>query len=158
VSLPVTLATHAAFTIERTFKASPARVFSGWARAEAKAVWFVGGGAWRDVIRAFDFREGGCDRLLGEKDDGTRSDFRNRYWEIIPDRRIVYTYEMILNDVRISVSLATIELSPEGVGTKMQLTEQGAYVAPFDPKGDDNGSRERGTRELLDRLATWVES
>ncbi|WP_255662547.1 hypothetical protein [Myxococcus sp. RHSTA-1-4] len=33
-------ATHATFTIERTYAASPARVFAAWSRLEAKARWF----------------------------------------------------------------------------------------------------------------------
>ena len=32
--------THATFVIERTYDASPARVFAAWSEAEAKARWF----------------------------------------------------------------------------------------------------------------------
>jgi uncharacterized protein YndB with AHSA1/START domain len=148
---------HASFTIERSFKASPARVFAAWATAEARATWFVGGQGWTQLIREFDFREGGRERVVGRKGSGTTSDFRAAYVEVIPDRRIVFTYEMFLNDVRVSVSLATIELWPEGKGARMKLTEQGAYLVVYDPQGDDNGSRERGTRELLDNLARHVD-
>jgi uncharacterized protein YndB with AHSA1/START domain len=147
---------HASFTIERSFKASPARVFAAWATAEARATWFVGGHGWTQLIREFDFREGGRERVVGRKGTGTISDFRASYVEVIPDRRIVFTYEMFLNDVRVSVSLATVELWPDGKGARMKLTEQGAYLVAYDPQGDDNGSRERGTRELLDNLAKHV--
>lgn len=150
-------ATHASFTIERRFRASPARVFAAWAKAEARATWFVGGEGWTQLIREFDFREGGRERVVGRKGSGTISDFRASYIEIVPDRRIVFTYEMILNDARISVSLATIELWPEGTGARMKLTEQGAYLVAYDPQGDDNGSRECGTRELLDNLVRYVD-
>jgi uncharacterized protein YndB with AHSA1/START domain len=150
-------ATHASFSIERSFKATPARVFAAWATAEARATWFVGGSGWTEVIREFDFREGGRERVVGRKGSGTISDFRASYVEIISDRRIVFAYEMILNDVRISVSLATIELWPEGKGARMRLTEQGAYLCAYDPQGDDNGSRERGTHELVDNLARYVD-
>ena len=148
---------HASFTIERSFKASPARVFAAWATAEARATWFVGGDGWTQLIREFDFREGGRERVVGRKGTGTISDFRASYVEVVPDRRIVFTYEMFLNDVRVSVSLATVELRPEGKGARMKLTEQGAYLVVYDPQGDDNGSRERGTRELLDNLARHVD-
>lgn len=150
-------ATHASFTIERTFKASPARVFAAWAKAEARATWFVGGHGWTQLIREFEFREGGRERVVGRKGTGTISDFRASYVEVVSDRRIVFTYEMFLNDVRVSVSLATIELWPEGKGARMKLTEQGAYLVAYDPQGDDNGSRERGTRELLDNLERYVD-
>lgn len=150
-------ATHASFAIERSFKASPARVFSAWATADARAAWFVGGNGWNQLIREFDFREGGRERVVGRKGSGTISDFRASYMEVIPDRRIVFAYEMFLNDVRVSVSLATIELWPDGKGARMKLTEQGAYLVAYDPQGDDNGSRERGTRELMDNLASYVD-
>ncbi len=149
-------ATHGGFTIERGFKASPARVFAAWATPEARATWFVGGHGWTQLIREFDFREGGHERVVGRKGSGTVSDFRASYVEIIPHRRIVFTYEMFLNDVRVSVSLATIELRPEGDRTCMKLTEQGAYLVAYDPHGDDNGSRERGTRELMDNLSSYL--
>lgn len=149
-------ATHATFTIERSFKASPSRVFAAWATAEARATWFVGGHGWTQLIREFDFREGGREQVVGRKGSGTISDFRASYVEVIPDRRIVFAYEMFLNDVRVSVSLATIELWPEDKGARMKLTEQGAYLVAYDLQGDDNGSRERGTRELLDNLAMHV--
>jgi uncharacterized protein YndB with AHSA1/START domain len=149
-------AAHADFSIERRFKASPARVFAAWAKADARATWFVGGHGWTQLIREFDFREGGRERVVGRKGSGTISDFRADYVEIIPDRRIVFTYEMFLNDERVSVSLATIELWPEGKGTRMKLTEQGAYLVAYDPQGDDNGSRERGTRELMDNLEKYL--
>lgn len=149
-------ATHASFTIDRAFKASPARLFAAWATAEARATWFVGGDGWTPLIREFDFREGGRERVVGRKGSGTISDFRATYLEVIRDRRIVFTYEMFLNDARVSVSLATIELWPEGKGARMKLTEQGAYLVAYDPQGDDNGSRERGTRELMDNLANYV--
>lgn len=149
--------THADFSIERRFMASPARVYAAWATADARAKWFVGGPGWTQLIREFDFREGGRERVVGRKGTGTISDFRATYVETLPDRRIVFTYEMFLNDVRVSVSLATIELWPDGKGTKMKVTEQGAYLVGYDPQGDDNGSRRRGTEELMDNLARHVE-
>ncbi|MDP3739905.1 MAG: SRPBCC family protein [Hyphomonadaceae bacterium] len=150
-------AKHASFTIERKFKAPPKRVFAAWATLEAKQKWFAGGEGWTEEVRGFDFREGGSEELVGRKKTGTVSAFFCRYWEIIPDQRIVYAYDMHLDGVRISVSLATIELRPEGTGTHMTLTEQGAYLVPYDPDGDDHGSRLRGTTELIDRVVKYVD-
>lgn len=147
---------HDTFVIERRLKASPARVFAAWSTLEAKKAWFFGGEGWEEQSRAFDFREGGVEELVGRKGSGTISAFHCRYFEIVPDRRIVYAYDMHLNGVRISVSLATIELRPEGTGTHLTLTEQGAYLVSYDPNGDDHGSRLRGTMELVDRVEAWV--
>jgi uncharacterized protein YndB with AHSA1/START domain len=71
------------------------------------------------------------------------------YRDIVPDERIVYTYEMLMDGARISVSLTTIELKPEGQRTVLTLTEQGAF---FDGL-DSPAQREHGTGSLLDALA-----
>ncbi len=49
--------------------------------------------------------------------------YRALYWDIVRDQRIVYTYELLLHATRISVSLVTIELEPDGGGTRLTLTE-----------------------------------
>ena len=67
---------------------------------------------------------------------------------LVPDQRIVYSYVMHLDEQRISVSLATIELLPDGKGTLLKLTEQGVFLDGY----DDAGKREDGTKGLLDQL------
>ncbi len=57
-------------------------------------------------------------------------------------------HRMQLDRRLISVSLATVEFRPEGSGTKLALTEQGAFLDGY----ADDGSRERGTGFLLDNL------
>jgi uncharacterized protein YndB with AHSA1/START domain len=66
----------------------------------------------------------------------------------VPNERIISTYEMHLDETRISVSLATVELSPAGKGTRLVYTEQGAFLDGF----DDVAGREHGTGKLLDAL------
>jgi hypothetical protein len=55
---------------------------------------------------------------------------------------------MLLDDVRISVSLTTVELEATGSGTRLTFTEQGVYLDGY----DDAGEREHGPGELLDQL------
>jgi uncharacterized protein YndB with AHSA1/START domain len=74
--------------------------------------------------------------------------FNARYQDIVPNERIIYSYDMNLDEKRISVSFATIEFEAAGSGTKLTITEQGAFLDGY----DDAGSRERGTRWLLDKL------
>lgn len=57
-----------------------------------------------------------------------------------------------MNDKRISVSLATIEFRPAGAGTRLVVTEQGAFLDGY----DDAGGREQGTRWLLDKVGQAV--
>ena len=139
---------HDSFTIEREFAASPARVFAAFATIEGKSAWFEGADKWKQLERSFDFRIGGQERLRGEWKNGMITEFSAVYQDIVPNARIVYSYAMRVNEQRISVSLATIELQPAGSGTRLVLTEQGAYLDGY----EDKGSRERGTRELLGKL------
>ena len=55
---------------------------------------------------------------------------------------------MLMDDKRISVSVATIEFKPTGTGTRLVLTEQGVFLDGYDTAA----SREHGTRELLEAL------
>ena len=71
----------------------------------------------------------------------------------MPNQRIIYTYDMHLGASRISVSLTTIEFAPAGKGTRLVLTEQGAFLNGY----DDAGQREHGTNLLMDALGRFVE-
>ena len=145
---------HGMFTIERTYAASPAKVFRALTDLEAKSRWFSGGPDYTVVEREMDVRPGGRERLKGRWANGNTTDFSAVYWDVIADRRLVYTYEMKLNERKISVSLATLEISAQGDGARLRVTEQGAFLDGY----DDAGSREHGTGFLLDRLgASLVE-
>ena len=144
--------THSTFTLERTYGASPARVFAAFAVPEQKAVWFAGPPEWPLAAFEVDFRVGGRELNRGGPKEGPMHSFEALYYDIVPDERIVYSYEMHLDDKRISVSLATIELSPAAGGTRLTLTEQGAYLDDF----DDPTLRETGTSDLLDALGAFL--
>jgi hypothetical protein len=51
------------------------------------------------------------------------------------------------------VSLATFEFKAAGGGARLIMTEQGAFLDGY----DDNGSRERGSRELVEKLSRYLE-
>ncbi len=141
---------HGVFSVERTYDASVERVWRALSDREAKAKWFGGTvGEWTEIERAMDFRVGGAERAKGRWKNGVVSTFDAVYHDIVPDQRIVYSYTMHLNDAKISVSLATMELKAESSGrTRLKVTEQGAFLDGY----DDDGSRERGTAFLLDKI------
>lgn len=148
--------THASFTITRRWNASPARVFAAFADQKMKDVWFNGGPDCEIVSRSFDFREGGKEHEAGRWSSGVVSKFDCIYLDIVPPTneagRIIYSYVMHLDDRKISVSQAAIELIPDGDGTKFLLTEYGDYLDGY----DDAGGREQGTNLLIDALAKYL--
>ena len=109
--------THATFVIERTYDASPERVFQAWADPAEKRRWFGGPEEWEHSNHEIDFRVGGRERESGGPKGGPTHYFEALYWDIVPNERIVSTYEMHLDDVRISVSLAT---SAPGVSSALR--------------------------------------
>jgi uncharacterized protein YndB with AHSA1/START domain len=138
---------HGTFSLERTYDAPPAVVFHAFSDAAAKARWFGGGDGFTVIEREMDVRPGGRERVKGRWAKGTVSLFDAVYFDVVPNERLVYAYEMHIDDRKVSVSLATIELAPARAGTRLVVTEQGAFL-----DGNDDGSRERGTAFLLDRL------
>jgi uncharacterized protein YndB with AHSA1/START domain len=142
-------AVHDTFRIERHFDAAPARVFRAFADPQAKAQWFGGPAEMKREDESFDFREGGRETQVSVFGDGTKFGFYVTYTDIVPDERIVYTYEMTMNGRRISVSVATIELRAAAGGTDFTLTEQGVYLDGL----DNSAQRKQGTEDLMDALA-----
>ena len=145
-------AVHDSFTIERVFDASPQRLFAAFATIEGKSRWFVGPPGWTLVERQFDFRVGGLERAVGRFENGGLSVFDAVYHDIVPDQRIVYSYRMAKTDTPISVSLATLQIAPEGAMARLIMTEQGVFLDDF----IDGGGREQGTKFLLDQLAATL--
>ncbi len=145
---------HGEFTIRRSFAASPAQVFRALTDPAAKARWFSGPEGWVALEREMDVRPGGRERAKGRWPSGLVTTFDAVYFDVVPNERLVYAYEMHLDERRISVSLATLQLEAEGAGTRLTLTEQGAFLDGY----DDAGARENGTGGLLDRLAESLDA
>src|SRR6202158_723467 len=119
-------ATHSTFTIERNYDASPARVFAAWADVNAKGQWFGAGGE-----HELDFREGGREHFEAAVGGAVYS-YDALYEDIVEDERIVYTYNMCRDGVRMSVSVTTVELTADGAGSHLRYTEQGGFLARSD--------------------------
>lgn len=144
--------THATFVIEREYKVAPAKVFAAFADPKQKVKWFGGPDDWEKSNHKLDFRVGGKESVSGGPPGGTVHAYNGTIWDIVPNERIVIGYEMHLDKQRISVSLGTTEIRPNGAGSKLIYTEQGAYLDGY----DDAGERERGTQELFDQLEAFL--
>jgi uncharacterized protein YndB with AHSA1/START domain len=116
---------HATLVVERTYDVPPERAFAAWADPGAKARWFADS----QTTLELDFRVGGRERSRGTSPDGNAYTYEALYQDIVAAQRIVYTYDMHLQETRISVSLATVEFTPVGFnGTRLVFTEQGAFL------------------------------
>lgn len=142
---------HATFTITRDFEAPAARVWGAFAREDVKARWF---GAHGDAVviteRIFDFRPGGRETAVGHWKTGMVSNFQATYHDIVEGQRIVYVYDMLVNDWKMSVSLATIEVEARGSGSRLTITEQGAFFGEDAAK--NAAGRAQGTTQLMGML------
>jgi uncharacterized protein YndB with AHSA1/START domain len=96
-----------------------------------------------------DFRVGGREAFVGGPPGATVHTYESRFHDIVPEQRIVYTYEMYADETRISVSVATVEFQSVGDVTRLVLTEQGVFLDGHDTAAQ----REEGTRTFLESLA-----
>ena len=149
---------HDGFTLERSYPVEAARVFGAFASWEAKNVWGDTGdieeAAGDAGIVEFDFRPGGRERF-GHVRDGVTYRYIGLYYDIVPDRRIVYSYEMYAGETRISVSLATIEFVEQDGLTRLTVTEQGAYLDGIDGP-EANELRREGLAAMIDQLTGYL--
>lgn len=146
--------THATFTIERSYDSPPAKVFKAFADPAIKRRWFVEGEGWEVEEFTADFKVGGQERSRFRFRGGTPIRNDTAYHDIVPNERIIFAYTMTIGENRISASLATVEFKPEGRGTMLLFTEQGAFLDGL----DQVEGRKGGWGELLDALRRSLQS
>jgi uncharacterized protein YndB with AHSA1/START domain len=143
---------HSTFAIDRNYPVAPSRVFAAFANGATKRRWFSPGNGTEVLEFTLDFRVGGREQSryrfeggpAGAPAGGTEFGNDTTYQDIVPDRRIVFAYTMTMADKRISASLGTVELVPEGKGTRLTYTVLDG--------GDGPQMREKGWRGLLQNL------
>jgi uncharacterized protein YndB with AHSA1/START domain len=144
---------HSTFVIERSYPATPERVFGAFADPTRKRRWFVESGGHTVEHYELDFRVGGKERARFRFKEGTpvqglvcTND--TSYQDIVPNRRVVHASTMTVGERCISASLATFEFLPSENGTDLIFTHQGAFFEG----ADGPEMREAGWRKLLEQL------
>jgi uncharacterized protein YndB with AHSA1/START domain len=99
-----------------------------------------------------DFRIGGHERLSGTMPGGRSFSYDAIYRDIVDGRRIISAYDVSIDGRRMSVSLMTIALSAVAGGTRLVLTEQGAFLDGL----DSNDQRQEGAIDSLDQLEAYL--
>jgi uncharacterized protein YndB with AHSA1/START domain len=149
----MTAARRTSFEIERTFSATPAAVFRAWADPDAKRQW-SDCHADHTVEYRLDFRPLGRETHRVCSPEHGEQLVEKVFFDIVPDRRIVFSYDIVVRGKRISVSLVTVEFNPSGGGTRMLYAEQLVYLDGH----HDLPMRIHGTEEGLDRLRLAVDA
>lgn len=118
------------FTVSRHLDAPPEGVFTAFADTTIRRRWLRLPG--RQTAYDHEFRIGG-----GESSRSTFTtmdaaaeelEYRSRYIELTPNRRLVFGYESTVNGVLCWTSLVPVQPRSQGSGTRLEWTEQAAFL------------------------------
>ncbi len=143
---------HATFVIERTYPSAVSIVWHALSDNDARDRWFSGEPTFELHDKSHDFSVGGRGIETGRWHNGPSTRFESTYTDIVDQQRIVFTYDMWIDEQHMSTSLTTMFVEPDGDGTRLTYTEQGVH---FDGLDTTEG-REEGTRGLLDNLGAFL--
>jgi len=143
---------HDTLVFEREYPFPPATVFAAWADAGQRIRWHVPGDDWELVEFDQNFRVGGHERSrFGPKGSPHLRD-EGRFLDIVPGQRIVSAGTMHDHEVRISLTLCTVELAATVAGTRVRLTDQSAFLERRERPEDRRG----GWGRILERLGEFL--
>lgn len=140
------------FTLVRDYPVPVEVVWTAFADAEQKRSWFGTSDDWSTGEWQHDFRVGGVDVAEGDFHGGPLSRYVARYTDIVEFNRIVTSYDMWLDEVHISTSVASYEFEAVAEGTRLHHTEHGIHLDGF----DDGSQREAGSQGLHARLEAFL--
>jgi uncharacterized protein YndB with AHSA1/START domain len=138
---------------ERKLSATPSAVFAAYADARERAKWSAPSPTAAVVYASTDFQVGGADHFRCGSVDDLRFAGVVQYLDIVAEQRIVYSEVISAAGARLSVSLVTWEMRPNGESTHLVVT---AHVVSF--VGDDIilGTRD-GMNGALDNFGRLVD-
>ncbi len=102
--------THATFVLERAYRVPVDAVWYALSDSDARDQWFSGGAEFETHQKSHEFRVGGHATEEGRWHGGPRSRFESTYTDIVEHQRIVFTYDMWIDNRHISTSLTIIVL------------------------------------------------
>ena len=140
---------RAGFTLTRDYPFSVEHVWGAFAEEDQKLQWFGAADSFESGEWVFDFRVNGRDVAEATFHDGPVSRYEATYTDIVEHVRIVTTYDMWLDGVHMSTSVASFEFEPVDEGTRFTHVEHGVF---FDQFWADAANREDGSRGLLEAL------
>ncbi len=143
------------FEIAREFACSPAILFNTWADPKIKAKWFVGPDKWVETSRSVDLREGGSETMTGNFDGRMTTEYTAHFYDVQPDERIGYSFEVRLGGEIYSISTVVVLFVETEAGVEMKYHEQLA-VFSGETVEESRGNRIVGTGSHFDKLADYL--
>ncbi|MDM0002882.1 SRPBCC domain-containing protein [Variovorax sp. J22P240] len=109
-------------TLRRHFDASPDKVWRAWTEPQALKQWFGPEEIVAVPVAEVDLRIGGGFRVVMVAADGERHEVSGLYREIVPDRKLVFSWSWVTTPER--VSRVTVSIEPAGRGTELTLRHE----------------------------------
>jgi uncharacterized protein YndB with AHSA1/START domain len=106
----------------RKLDATPTKVWRALTEPSMLKHWMAPDPAFKTPVAEVDLRVGGRYRIVMESPDGEEHDVRGVYREIVPNKKLAYTWTWQSTPERESV--VTIELRSSGDGTELKLTHE----------------------------------
>ncbi|MBG1233696.1 SRPBCC domain-containing protein [Aestuariivirga litoralis] len=149
--------TCAGFSFTRAFSKSPREVFECFTNLELRKQWFKGPPDGIELSRQLNARVGGHEELKVKWANGMLTHFVCTFHAVQPGERLVYNYDLFIDEKLYSTSLGDVVLKAVGLGTAMIFTEMTTYYGDADVPEQD-ASRIRGTEHHFDGLVKLVET
>jgi len=147
MSIATSVLIEPSFTLKRRLKAAPAEVYAAWTDPEKIVKWF--GPEQIETLRAqADARVGGGFRIVMRSPDGEEHDVSGIYREVVPNKKLVFTWAWRSTPER--ESIVTVQIKPDGRGSLLTLIHEKFF---------DEGARDRhqeGWTGCLDKLARYL--
>jgi uncharacterized protein YndB with AHSA1/START domain len=138
----------ASLQIRRLYKAPVAAVYAAWTNPEQMKHWMGPSDDFGESEVTLDVRVGGRYRIVMHSPDGDVHRVGGVFREIVPNKKLVYTWAWESTPER--ESLVTLEFKPSGQGTELVLAHQ---------RFADSQARDKhqeGWNGCLDRLGRFL--
>jgi len=136
--------------IRRHYRVAPDKVWRAWTDPKALSEWFSPGSTTASTTAEIDLSVGGRYRIAFVAPDGERHEATGVYQEVVPQRRLVFSWSWKSTPER--VSRISIELTPVAGGTELSFV----HDRFFDAQARDN--HERGWQLFFTNLDHHLEA